>query len=741
MKSNHTTLQVKLTNVSCASCVKSIEAALKSNPAIENFEVNFASRIVTAKGTLSENDIVKTLGGAGYNAYAINEDEVQEAPEFAYMKTLFIKAVIAGIFGVGFLLTSWLGLEPSFYTLADKIIWVFLAIFTLGLMYYCGGHLFKNAWNAFKHHMATMDTLISIGTGAAWLYSVIVILFPLLVPEASRHVYFEASLIIIAFINLGAALETRARGKTSQAIKHLIGLQPKTARVLRDNREYDIPIKELQVGDIVRVYPGEKMPVDGKIIEGASTIDESMLTGEAMPVKKEKDDEVFGGTVNQTGSFLFQTTAVGSQTALAQIINLVQSAQSSKPPIAKLADTISGYFVPVVLIIAIITAVVWFNFDFSAGFILVASMTVLIIACPCALGLAAPISVMVGVGKAAEHGILIRNGEALQQASQIDAIVFDKTGTLTMGQPELVELIADSGFNKTQLLHYISSLESQSEHPLAKAILKKSREQDLDLLPIKNFESHTGMGVSATIEDKLILLGNQRLMEKHRIALDALISESDRLASQGKTPIFIGVDNKIAGLAIIADPIKTDSLQTINNLKKMGVYTVMLTGDNRKTAQAVGTELGVDEIISEVLPVDKSEKISQLQSRFKTVAMVGDGINDAPALAKANVGFAIGSGTDIAIESADVTLIGSSIGAVINTIELSKTTLLNIKQNLAGAFLYNMIGIPIAAGILFPFLGVLLSPIIASAAMAASSLTVVTNANRLRFQLLRGASK
>lgn len=741
MKNKDSTLHVKLTNVSCASCVKSIEAALQENPAIQEFEVNFASRTVMAKGTLSEEALIQSLQAAGYTAYSLSQGEEQEEPEFAYMKVLFRKAGIAGIFGVGFLVTSWLGLHPSFFSSAGKFAWIGLAILTFGLMYYCGGHLYKNAWNAFKHHLATMDTLISIGTGAAWLYSVIVIIFPMIVPEASRHVYFEASLIIIAFINLGAALEIRARGKTSQAIKHLIGLQPKTARVLRNNKEYDVPIKELQTGDTIRVYPGEKIPVDGEIIEGQSSVDESMLTGEPMPVKKLKGNKVVGGTVNQTGSFIFKTTAVGSKTALAQIINLVQSAQSSKPPIAKLADIISSYFVPVVLIIAIITAMIWFNLGFSAGFILVASMTVLIIACPCALGLAAPISVMVGVGKAAEHGILIRNGEALQQSSKIDAIVFDKTGTLTKGQPELVDLIASSGFDKNQLLQYISSLESQSEHPLAKAILKKANENNLELLPIQNFESHTGMGVSATIQEQPVLLGNQRLMEKMHIDIEEMLPESHRMASQGKTPIFIGIDSQVAGLAIIADPIKDDSLQTINTLKEMGVYTVMLTGDNQRTADTVGTELGVDEILSEVLPSEKSEKIKLLQSKFKTVAMVGDGINDAPALAKADVGFAIGSGTDVAIESADVTLMGSSINAVINTIELSKATLGNIKQNLLGAFLYNTLGIPIAAGILFPFLGVLLSPMIAGAAMAASSLTVVTNANRLRFKLLRGIRK
>ena len=551
--------------------------------------------------------------------------------------------------------------------------------------------------------------------------------------------YFEAALIIIALVDLGAALEIRARGKTSEAIKRLIGLQAKTARRVDDNGdEQDIPIEALQVGDILRVRPGEKIPVDGIVIDGHSSIDESMLTGEPMPVSKKNNDQVFGSTLNKTGSFLMQATKVGKETMLSQIIQLVQHAQSTKPPIAKLADSVSGYFVPTVLILAVITAVIWFNVGFSAGFILVASMTVLIIACPCALGLAAPISVMVGMGKAAEYGVLIRNGEGLQRAGELTTLVLDKTGTITKGQPEVVKIITTTHFNELTILQYAASIEQFSEHPLAQAIIDYAKKQSMNLLSAANFNAITGQGVFANIDGKKVLLGNERLMIENHVNIDTLLEQSNKLASLGQTPMFIAIDNQLTGIISVADPIKEDSKPAITKLKNLGIQVVMITGDNQKTAQAVAKQVGVKQVFAEVLPEHKANHIKKLQSKKSIVGMVGDGINDAPALAQADVGFAIGAGTDIAIESADITLISSSLQGVLNAIAISKITLRNIKQNLFGAFIYNSIGIPVAAGILYPVLGLLLNPMIAGFAMAASSLTVVSNANRLRLFSIKG---
>lgn len=730
MKNN--TIRLKLLDVSCASCVKTIEVALRSIDKLNDYTVNFAERTVLAEGDISADEVIAVIKKAGYQAKVLSDDV--DATEQNHMRSLFIKAMVAGALGVLMLALNMLGLAPSLEHLGGRVTWGVFGAVSLVVMGYSGGHLYKSAWNAFKHHLATMDTLISIGTGAAWIYSMIIVFFPTLVPENAREVYFETALIIIAFVVLGAALEIRARGKTSQAIKHLIGLQPKTAkRILDDDKEEDVLITELNAGDHIRVYPGEKIPVDGLVTEGNSTIDEAMLTGEAMPVKKISGDNVYGGTINQKGSLVFRATKVGANTVLSQIIQLVQNAQSSKPAIAKLADIVSSYFVPTVLIISIITAMVWFNFGFSIGFILVAAITVLIIACPCALGLAAPISVIVGMGKAAENGILIRNGDALQTASKISVVVFDKTGTITKGKPTVTEIETTNEFNNTVVLHYAASLEKQSEHPLALAIVAESKKRNLDLIKAREFDSITGLGIKGVVSDKNILLGNQAFLESKHISIEPLLEASETAASKGQTPIFVGIDNKLAGIIVISDPIKDNAKKTIDTLHSMAIHCVMLTGDNKKTAAAVAADVKIDEVIAEVLPSDKANRIKVLQEKYAVVGMVGDGINDAPALAQADVGFAIGSGTDVAIESADVTLISNSIEGVVNAIQLSKATIRNIKQNLVGAFLYNSIGIPIAAGVLFPFIGILLNPIFAGAAMAASSLTVVSNANRLRF--------
>ena len=463
-----------------------------------------------------------------------------------------------------------------------------------------------------------------------------------------------------------------------------------------------------------------------------------MLTGEPMPVNKKLDDLVFGGTINKTGGFLMKATKVGKETMLSQIIQLVQKAQNTKPPIAKLADSVSSYFVPTVLILSVLTAVVWFNAGFSAGFILVASMTVLIIACPCALGLAAPISVMVGMGKAAEYGVLIRNGEGLQRASELTTLILDKTGTITKGQPEVVKIITTQSFDETSLLHYAGSIEQASEHPLAQAIVEHAKKHSIKLSKANNFNAITGQGVSASIEGETILLGNQRLMAEHQLAVDELLTQSNALAALGQTPMFIAIDQQLAGIIAVADPIKEDSKMVIDKIQKLGIHVVMITGDNEKTARAIAKQVGIQAVFAEVLPEHKAEHVKKLQSKHTVIGMVGDGINDAPALAQANVGFAIGAGTDVAIESADITLISNSLRGVLDSIAISKATLRNIKQNLFGAFIYNSIGIPIAAGVLYPVIGLLLNPMIAGFAMAASSLTVVSNANRLRFFKVKG---
>lgn len=732
-KVENQTYRLKLNNVSCASCVKTIEATLSQVPTISDFQVSFAERRVIVTSSHGSEVTINALKSAGYDAALENEQDDQTEDK-KHFKKLIRQVIFAGVLGILVFALSMSPWQPSLKVHSGQSIWLVIGLISAFGIWYSGGHLYKSAYNAFLNHHAAMDTLITVGTGAAWLYSMIICIVPFLVPVNARHVYFEAALIIIALVDLGAALELRARGKTSQAIKRLIGLQAKTARrVTANGQEEDVPIDSLVEGDVIRVRPGEKIAVDGEIIDGRSTIDESMLTGESMPVTKQVGDSVFGSTINTSGSFLFKATKVGKDTALAQIIQLVQNAQSTKPPIAKLADVASSYFVPAVLILSVITALIWLNLGFSAGFILVASMTVLVIACPCALGLAAPISVIVGMGKSAEHGILIRNGEALQKASQLDVIVLDKTGTITKGQPEVVKIIAAEGFDEQAVLEAAASLEQHSEHPLAQAIINRAKTQKLSLLKPNDFEAIIGHGVKATVNEKQVLFGNDKLMQQHKIAMNSLLSQAEQLASLGQTAMYLAIDNTLAGIISVADPIKSGAKSAIAQLQKMGLTVIMITGDNQKTAHAVANQVGISTVLAEVLPENKAEEVKKFQKKGKIVAMVGDGINDAPALTQADVGFAIGAGTDVAIESADVTLISNSIQGVINTITISKATMRNIKQNLFGAFIYNTVGIPIAAGILYPLIGVLLNPIIAGAAMAASSLTVVSNANRLRF--------
>jgi Cu+-exporting ATPase len=580
-----------------------------------------------------------------------------------------------------------------------------------------------------------MDTLIALGTGTAWLYSMVVVAVPDLLPLMARHVYFEATAMIIGLINLGLALEVKARGKTSEAIKRLIGLQSKTARVIRDDKDIDIPIADVLLDDLVRVRPGERISVDGVVIEGHTAVDESMLTGEPMPVEKTGGDKVVAGTINKSGSIIFKATRVGKDTALAQIINMVKRAQNSKPPIGRMADAISAYFVPVIMIIAVISALAWLNFGPAPGiaFAIVSATTVLIIACPCALGLATPMSVMVGVGKAAEAGVLIRNGEALQTASKITTMILDKTGTITVGAPKVTDVLVANKLTREAVLTMASSIEAGSEHPLAMAIVESAKEQGIEPLKVTGFTSIAGQGVEATLDNNTLLFGNEKLMTERGINIDAFIEKAQAFAQEAKTPMYFAVNDELAAIIAVADPIKNDSIEAIKRLQHSGIRIVMLTGDNRLTAKAIAEKVGITEYLAEVMPQDKAKKVAELQGEGEIVGMTGDGINDAPALAHANVGFAIGTGTDVAIESADITLMRGSLHGLADAIAVSKATLTNIKQNLFGAFIYNVAGVPIAAGVLYPFFGLLLSPVIAGAAMAFSSLTVVTNANRLRF--------
>lgn len=731
-------LRLSIGGMSCAGCVASVEQALQVVDGVEGVSVNFAEHTALVTGNVEAESLISAVKSAGYDAALLQDEKAEQekqALEMLYYRQLLRRAGVAAAVGIPLFIGGMSGLFPSLDLPQGQWIWFLLGLATLGVMVYSGGHFFTGAWKAFRVHNANMDTLIAMGTGAAWCYSMVITVFPETVPSLARHAYFEAAVIIIGLINFGSALEMRARGKTSEAIQRLIGLQPKTARVVRNGQETDIPISEVGLDETLRVRPGERIPVDGVIIDGHSNIDESMLTGEPIPVKKQIDDEVVAGTINGSGTFLFQSKRIGADTVLSQIIEMVRQAQSSKPAIGKLVDKVAGVFVPVVLIIAVVTFLVWMNLAQTEAFsyAMVATMTVLIIACPCALGLATPISIMVGVGKAAEYGVLIRNGEALQQAGKIKTVVLDKTGTITEGKPAVTTLETVNGIDESELLCTAASLEKGSEHPLAQAIINKAEELQLELDDIENFSAISGRGVKGQLNKDVVLLGNAALMRAEHIETALLEVRADELARQGQTAMYVARNNQLLGLIAVADPVKQDSIQAVKRLHDAGIKVVMLTGDNRHTAEAVARQVGIDEVIADVLPQDKADKVASLQSNNTIVAMVGDGINDAPALARANVGFAIGSGTDVAIESSDITLMRDSLHGVADAIAISKATLTNIKQNLFGAFVYNTLGIPVAAGILFPFIGVLLNPMIAGAAMAMSSVTVVSNANRLRF--------
>ncbi len=731
-------LRLSILGMNCAGCVGSVEGALKSVDGVDSASVNFADHTALVTGTVDPELLKQAVQEAGFDAAVmegLEDPSEQEEQEMQRYLRLMQKAKVAAIFGVPLMTLSHLGWLPAISSGAGSWFWPFVAIISLGILRYSGGHFYTSAVKQLMLGQANMDTLIALGTGSAWLYSCVIIDYSSHLTQFAPHAYFEASVLILAFINFGSALETRARGQTSSAIRELIGLQPRTARVVRDGVEQDIAIEEVGLAETIRVRPGEKIAVDGILIEGHSSVDESMLTGEAIPIEKTEGSKVAAGTMNLKGSFLFKATRIGRDTALAQIIKSVRNAQGSKPEIAKLADKISSIFVPVVVCISLFTFCVWYLFgpDPSMGYAFVTSMTVLVIACPCALGLATPISVMVSVGRAAQMGVLIRNGDALQSAGKITTLILDKTGTVTEGLPVVSTIEAVGKYDEQTVLQLAASIESGSEHPLAAAILAAAEEKEIKLDKATAFEAIAGHGIAATIADQQVFFGNQALMAEKNIEYDQHIAKIDQLSALGQTAMMLAVDDQVAGIIAVSDPIKKDSAEAVQQLRSQGIRVVMVTGDNEITAKAIAMQAGITEVKAQVLPEEKAAAVKQLQLAGEVVGMVGDGINDAPALAQANVGFAIGTGTDVAIESADIVILQGSLSKVPEAMALSKATVVNIKQNLLGAFFYNTIGIPVAAGLLYPMFGVLLSPMIAGAAMAMSSFTVVTNASRLRW--------
>jgi len=728
--------RLAISGMTCASCVKSVQKALERTEGVDTASVNFGTHSAQVFGSAETQALIAAVESAGYGAEPIvdmREAERTRAEQDAktYQKRLRGSAISLALAVP--LMMSMFFFHPHPMGMG-RLYWLVIGLLTLGILAFPGRHFFVNAWKQFKHHQANMDTLVAMGTGAAWLYSMAVVLFAPWLPEVAQGIYFEASAMVIGLILLGNAMELRARGRTSDALKRLLDLQSRTARVIRDGHEQEIEIDAVRAGDHVRVRPGERLPVDGDVVEGQSHIDESMLTGEPLPVAKSAGDEVSAGTVNGKGGLIYRATRVGTDTRLGQITEQVASAQNSRPPIGELADQVSSVFVPAVMIIAVLTALVWFNLGPAPQVIhmLVTATTVLIIACPCALGLATPISTMIGVGKAAEHGVLVRSGEALQTASKLTTLVVDKTGTLTQGKPSVTDAQM-FGMEQPTVLGLVNALERGSEHPLAAALMTYAEEHNAHPAEINGFDSVTGGGVKAqTADGKALLLGNARLLSEAGVDLKAGEAQARALEEQARTLVYLAVDGKLAALFGISDPLRHDTVAAIKRLQKDGLTIVMLTGDNEHTAKAIAQEVGIDEFRAGLLPEDKHAEIERRQKAGEIVGMVGDGINDAPALARANVGFAIGQGTDVAIESAGITLMRGSLHGVASAIEISRATLRNIKQNLVGAFGYNLLCIPIAAGVLYPLTGMLLSPMIAGAAMSLSSITVVSNANRLR---------
>ncbi len=730
-------------DMSCASCVAKIEKAFDAGTAV----VNLADKQVQVAAGISSEKAIALIAGAGYRAElvvdarkAAEQKQLNDKKEYRTR----IKEAVLGL-GLGIPLMVWglAGGEMMINSPELQIGWGIVGIITGVLLVTTGKHFYQGMWRALKVGSSNMDTLIVLGTTTAWLYSMLVVLFPQWFPASTRHVYFEASVMILGLINLGHALELRARGKTSEAVQKLIGMQSTTAIKVTEQGDEEVEISSLVIGDRLRLKPGARVALDGIVESGSSALDESMLTGEPVPVMKQAGDNLSAGTVNGNGAIIYQVTALAKDTKLAKIIALVQQAQTSKMPIGRLTDKIAAYFVPAVVLIALISSLIWYLVGPAPALshALVVLTSVLIIACPCALGLATPMSIMVSVGRAAQMGVLVKNGEALQTASKVDTVVLDKTGTVTLGKPDVTEievLTHDEELDQNHLMQAIGSLEQHSEHPLASAMVAKAKAQGLMMQEPESFDNHQGRGISGKLNGDSWAIGNAKLMEQQGVSG---LSQVDELmadwAAQGKTPVYVARNGALVGVIAISDPIKPDAAQAIARLKANGIKVVMLTGDNEKTAKAVAAQVGIEDVVANVLPDEKQAEVLRLKAEGRIVAMVGDGINDAPALVSADVGIAMGSGTEVAIESADFTLLSHQLTTLGDALALSRATMGNIKQNLFGAFIYNTLGIPVAAGVLFPLTGILLSPVVAGAAMALSSLTVVTNANRLKVLKLK----
>jgi len=781
-------ITIPVSGMTCAGCQAGVQKALQRTPGVLDASVNLMmgnAAVTFDPGATSPAALVAAIQETGYGAElprpertAFDEQEARDRAQEEEFRDLRLRALVSGAAGALAMLLSmplmvsgahslaehagpvadpfmrWAmtsmspaleRLLPWLYRLdAGVLSWLLLAA-TAGIMAWAGRHFYTRAWASFRHHSADMNTLIAVGTGAAFLYSLVATVAPgfFLRHGLAPDVYYEAVILIIALILTGNTLEARAKSRTADALRALISLQPKTARVLRDSAgkttEADLPIAEVRSGDTVVVRPGERVPVDGEVLSGGSAVDESMLTGESMPVEKGPGDRVIGGTINRTGAFRYRATTLGADSVLARIVQLMRDAQGSRAPIQRLADRISAVFVPVVLSLAVATFVVWFVAMPAEGAPLVrafaAAVAVLIIACPCAMGLAVPTAVMVATGRGAELGLLIKGGEALQRAGDLTTVVLDKTGTVTEGRPDVTDVVPAPGstLSAGDLLRLVASLEASSEHPLADAIVRHAREElGLALAPVEGFQSMTGRGAVGVVEGAALAVGNEGLMNEYAVRVDPLREAAERLSSEGKTAVYVAVDGALAGLLAVADPVKPTSRAAIEKLKKMGLTVVLLSGDDRRTAEAVGRQVGIERVVAGVLPEGKVAEVQRLQKAGAVVAMVGDGINDAPALAQADVGIAIGGGTDIAVEASDIALLRGDLAGVAAAIELSRRTMRTMKQNLFWAFVYNVVGIPIAAGALYPAFGLLLSPVLASAAMAFSSVSVVANSLRLR---------
>lgn len=737
-------IELEIDGMTCASCVARVEKALKKVTGVQQANVNLATERAWVQGNtqLQINDLIQAVQKAGYTAKLAeqdqNEQQGKKASEQQQLKRDLILSLILAL--PVFILEMGSHMIPAFHMWVMEYIghqpnWLIQFVLTTLVLIFPGRRFYQKGIPALFRLAPDMNSLVAVGTLAAYSFSLVATFIPEILPQGTVHVYYEAAAVIVSLILLGRYLEAKAKGRTSQAIQHLIGMQAKTARIYRDGQVIEVPVAEVTTDTIVEIRPGERVPVDGEVVEGRSYIDESMITGEPVPVEKHSGDQVVGGTINQNGTLNIRATAIGESSVLAQIIRMVEQAQGSKLPIQMLVDKVTMWFVPMVMLLATLTFIVWFLFgpEPALTFSLVNAVAVLIIACPCAMGLATPTSIMVGTGRGAEMGVLFRKGEALQLLQEVKVVAVDKTGTLTEGRPLLTDFHVQQGFEHKKVLQIVASVEAKSEHPIALAIVQAAEQQEINLLPVTAFDSVTGSGIKAEVEGQSVQIGADRYMQQLGLNVTSFEQEAARLGQEGKTPIYVAINHKLAAIIAVADPIKETTYAAINALHQLGLKVAMITGDNRHTAQAIAARLHIDQVVAEVLPDGKVEVVRQLQQQYGRVAFVGDGINDAPALAQADVGLAIGTGTDVAIEAAEVILMSGNLQGVPNAIALSKATISNIRQNLFWAFVYNIALIPIAAGVLYPAFGILLSPIFAAGAMALSSVFVLGNALRLKY--------